>query len=726
MARWVALAGVFALPFLPLVVLNSLFFPFITGKNFLFRIFVEIIFASWVVLAFYEPKYRPRFSYILAGFGALLGVMALANAFGVSPHKSFWSNYERMEGYVTLVHLGLYFIVAGSVLSTERLWNAFLNTSVAVAVFMMFYGFCQLSGSKSCPISQSDVRIDGRMGNAAYLAVYMLFHIFMAALLLVRARTNVARVAYALLSLGFAFILFKTATRGTMAALAGGALLSALYIALFEKQNMFMRKIAMGVVVAVVFLAGSFYAAKDTPFVQDRPLLSRLASVFSLKELETRFTIWSLAVEGVKERPLLGWGQENFNYVFNQHYNASLYAQEPWFDRVHNLMFDWLIAGGILGFLAYLSVLLSAVYYLAVRPLTHRTEETFSVVERGVLLGLLGGYTMHNLLVFDNLISYFFFVSILAMIHMRVSREMPKVTQIRFSDQVLGNIVAPVAVVALCLALYFVNVPSLRAASDLILGFQAPTAEGRLKAFETALARRGFGDQEIREQLTRITEDMLQQPKVSDDVKKKFRDRTEEELGKQIELTPDDARIRVFVASFYRVIGEVSKATVQLEEALRLSPQKQQILFDKGLVLLQSNDILGAVATLKTAYELAPRYSHARFSYAAVALYAKDQELFDQLIVDDFRESYVAHDFILRAAYDTSRFDIVVDIITKRIAQNPNNLQLRVSLAVAQNQEGDTAGAIATLEQAAKDFPDFKSKADGYIADLEKGVIPKN
>ncbi len=433
-ARWVALGGVFVLPFLPLVVANSLFFPYITGKNFLFRIIVEVIFAAWVILACCDARYRPRFSYILAGFGALVGVMAVANAFGVSPHKSFWSNYERMDGYVTLIHLALYFVVVGTMLTTERMWNAFWNTSVVVAIFMMLYGFCQLSGSTSCPIGQGgDFRIDSRMGNAAYLAIYMFFHIFVSLLLFFRTSNTALRVSYAVLSVGFAFILLQTATRGTTLALFGGIFVTVCYMALFERTNAWMRKMAIAAVVLVLVVGAGFYSARNTAIVQSNPVLERLTAV-SFKELTTRMTIWSLAVEGVKERPLLGWGQENFNYVFNQNYKASLYAQEPWFDRVHNLMLDWLIAGGVLGLLAYLSVLLSAVYYVAIRPFTHKDEETFTVAERAVLLGLLAGYTAHNLLVFDNLISYLFFASIIAMIHMRVSREMPKLSQIRLSD----------------------------------------------------------------------------------------------------------------------------------------------------------------------------------------------------------------------------------------------------------------------------------------------------
>ena len=47
--RWIVLGGVFALPFVPLIVADgvhfpyNLFFPYITGKNFAFRLIVEIM-----------------------------------------------------------------------------------------------------------------------------------------------------------------------------------------------------------------------------------------------------------------------------------------------------------------------------------------------------------------------------------------------------------------------------------------------------------------------------------------------------------------------------------------------------------------------------------------------------------------------------------------------------------------------------------------------------------
>ena len=80
--RGVLLGGIFLIPFIPFIVPGTFFFPFITGKNFAFRILVEILLAAWAVLAILVPAYRPKRSWIAIAIGAFLGVMAVADIFG--------------------------------------------------------------------------------------------------------------------------------------------------------------------------------------------------------------------------------------------------------------------------------------------------------------------------------------------------------------------------------------------------------------------------------------------------------------------------------------------------------------------------------------------------------------------------------------------------------------------------------------------------------------------
>jgi type IV secretory pathway TraG/TraD family ATPase VirD4 len=76
---------------------SGLFFPFISGKNFGFRVLVEIAFVAWAFLAIRYPEYRPRVSKLLLAYSSFIAVLFLADLFGIDPAKSFFSNYFEMN-----------------------------------------------------------------------------------------------------------------------------------------------------------------------------------------------------------------------------------------------------------------------------------------------------------------------------------------------------------------------------------------------------------------------------------------------------------------------------------------------------------------------------------------------------------------------------------------------------------------------------------------------------
>ncbi len=717
LAKGLVYAGIFVIPFIPLIISNSLFFPFITGKNFTFRIIVEIIFAAWVILALYEPQYRPKFSWILGSFSALLVVMLFANALGEHPLQSFFNNFERMEGYVTLVHVFLYMLVVGTMLTTEKIWNRFFITTISAAVILSLYAFAQLSGN--IVINQGGWRLDGTLGNSAYMAIYMLFHIFITFFMLLRSKTNGMRYVFGALTLLFVYLLVQTATRGTIIGLVGGSFIMVTYIALFAKEYPAMRKAAVGGLVTLVAVVALFVTFKESAFIQNNPYLQRVASI-SFSEATNRFNIWSMAFEGVKERPLLGWGQSNYNYVFNKYYKPELHGQEAWFDRVHNIVMDWLIAGGVIGAIAYFSILVSAVYYLFLRPLLTKGDESFTLIERGLLLGLLAGYTIHNFFVFDNIVSYVFYGTILAYIHSKVGRSIPSLVQKKIDIRLIEQIAVPVVGVACALVIYMVNVPGIQAAGALIDAFKAQTPDKMLQEFDTALAYNSFGSQEVREQMTQKVQSILQSKEVPEATKQKALDRVEEELLKQIEEKPGDARIHVFVASFYRMISRLDEAEKQLAIARSLSPQKQLIIYEQGFVQLQKKEYAKAVELFKQAFDLGPQFVESRIYYAMAGIYNGQPELVDTLIQsEDDKTAFAMNELAIQAVYTAKMYPMLIDMFKRLIAVRPEDSQVRTNLAFVLNESGDTLGAIGVLVKAGEDIPAFKEQANGFIESLK-------
>src|SRR3990167_3070164 len=534
--RYIVLAGIFALPFIVFIVAQSLFFPYITGKNFTFRIIVEIITGAWLALALVRTEYRPRKSWLLGAFAIFVIIVAIADANGMYPFKSFWSNYERMDGWVTLAHLFAYFVVASSILNTERLWRRFWFTSLGISALVGMYGLLQLAGISA--IGQGGTggltsRLDATFGNPIYLAVFMLFNIFIGILLWTQSWSKRAdgtrlpsSIAYGSVIALDTIVLFFTGTRGTMLGLIGGALL-ALMIYAFSRprtESLRLRSIAVGTIVAVAILGVGLWTARDTAFVRSIGFLNRLASI-SLQDNTTkaRFMNWGMAWQGVKERPLLGWGQENYAIVFDKYYDPQMYAQEQWFDRVHNIVFDWLVAAGFLGLLGYLSLFACALWCIwrkgkdtgeilkgNMRSAHKGAEHTgaFSLIEQSILTGLLAGYFFHNLFVFDNVSSYLLFTSILAYIASRSgsAHDSPVLLP---SVRIPGAGLPIIAVVAAVLTwgVAWGTNSSALAENRVLLQAVAPQSEGitkNLDYFKEAIQYGSIGTQEAREQLTQI------------------------------------------------------------------------------------------------------------------------------------------------------------------------------------------------------------------------------
>ena len=717
--RYLLIGGIFAVPFIPLVISSTMFFPFITGKNFAFSIIVELLLGGWAILAVLDKAYRPKFTLLLISILSFVGIIAIADIFGANPFKSFWSNFERMEGFLTLAHLLGYFVVAGTVLNAEKIWNRFWNTSVAVSVFIGFYGLLQLSGKIN--INQGGVRLDGTFGNASYLAVYMLFHIFITLFLLVRWRGGAwMKYLYGAAIVLQLIILYFTATRSTLLGLVVGVIVTTLLISIFEKQKILIRKISIGVLIATIASVGIFIAIKDTQFVKKGQVLSRFSNI-TLEEGASRFTIWGMAFEGLKERPILGWGQENFNFVFNKYYEPSLFSQEPWFDRVHNVVFDWLIAGGILGFIAYFSIPIFMLFYLWRKMETH-----LSVTEKGIFTGLLAGYFFHNMFVFDNIMSYILFFSIAAYIHTHstLNREVANNTDESKKSNGLSRIAIPVIIIAVISSLYFFNIKGIVTARTLIQAIspQAGGLEVNLEKLEKALSYKTVGKQEVIEQ-TATAAMRVKNGGAPIEIQTRFFELAKSELGALVKERPEDARIRIFYAAFLNNFNFHQEALPHLKKAVELSPKKQAIAFELGTAYLNLGETDKAFDVFEGAYNLDTNFKNAEIIYRVGAIYTGRTEEINNLI-GPITDSDRADNRIIQAYAKIGRFDEVVKSLEIVIERGPDSAQNHVSLGAAYLELDKRQMAISEIQKAIDLDEGFREDGEFIIKEIKAGRNP--
>lgn len=717
-ARIGVLTGLFAIPFVVLLVSESLYFPFITGKGFAFRILVEIVFALWVVLALASPEYRPKKSPALFLGLAFVVAIGVSTALAENPVKAFWSNFERMEGYVTILHLAAYVLVLTSVMRVETLWRNLVYTTLGVATIVGAYSVFQLLGFAT--INQGGLRIDATLGNATYFAVYMLVHAFLALYAYIRWSENRwTRIALGTLVAFFSILVFYSATRGSILGLVGGFGLAGLIIVFSKGVSQTVRYTGMAFVGIVIALALGFYAVKDTAYVQEHPILSRIATI-SLASGETRFTIWSMALEGVAERPVFGWGQEGFNYIFNTHYRPELVNQEPWFDRAHNVILDWLVAGGVVGMLLYLSLYAVLLYYL------WRPGNTFSVPERAVLTGLIAAYGFHNIFVFDNLLSYILFMLVFSYITVRSTPHAAPTGPVENpgTELVAPHLALPGALIVLCVVMYAVNWSGYASASGIIQGL-SPHQEGiqkNLEYFLEASGRTGMGYQEVGEQFLQFALQIKAynygDPMFQNTVVGAARSAFEGVLAQ----APHDARLLVFYGSFLRQVGDLATSREYMERALLLSPKKQSILLEYGSLELVTGKYESAISRFEEISKTNPTYARVHVMLASSYLLAGQREAAERVLISIYGTDEPEDTTIANAYLQSGDYAKALRIAELIVTNNPTAESLRF-LAGVYLEGGEREKAVAALERAKTVDPRVSAEADAYIREIQGGRI---
>jgi len=720
--RAISIVSAFAVLFIPFVVSSSLFFPFITGKNFAFRFLVEIGFVSWLILALRDAAYRPRVSALLWSFVAFVAVIGIADIFGVDTWKSLWSNFERMEGYITIVHLFLYFLYVPVVLGTEKLWNRFIATSLGASVIVSIFSVFQLMGILD--INQGGVRVDATFGNATYLAIYLVFHIFFALIAVSRSNRWWGWSGYGAIALLHTVILYHTATRGSILGLLGGLLVAGVLIAIFDKSERTIRIVAGSAVGVVLLIVLGFFALKDTQFVTQSPVLQRFAGIsWDDTRTQARAYVWPMAIEGWKEKPILGWGQENFNYVFNTNYDPRMYRHELWFDRTHNALLDRLIAGGLLGLLAYLSLYISALYLL------WRKCSDISFTEKALLTGLGAAYIFHNLFVFDNITSYIVFVSVLGYIHFRATRLVKPIAEDNEEVDDSDTRVAGVFLIVLLLcSLYFFVYRGYATASNLLNALQymsvtPPRIDLAIPAYKKALSYDSLGRPEVVERIVESIQ-KINNSSVSIEEKQKFYETAKTAVETQLTRHPGDARYEMFAGSFYASYGLAGDALNHFLEAQKLSPKKQAMLFQLGSFYIGTKQYDESVKSFKTAYELDTSNDVAATYYAASLIYDGKNNEATAFYSERFPNTLMIDDSVVRAYADVGNWRKVIEAMHARIAQNPQSIDDRMSLVGAYLKVEDRKSAVDVIREIISINPQFKDQGEVYIKEIEAGRNP--
>ncbi len=627
----------YLIPFLPLYISKSIYFPYIAGKNFAFRIVIELATALWLVLIGFRKEYRLQNSKIMFSILLFTFIVGLADLVGANPYNSFWSNYERMEGYITILHLVLYFSILRSILRTQRDWAIYLNLILVAGTFAGLYAIVMPSINAPRYIIEYGTRISGTLGNPPFLASYLLLIVTIGLILVSRTQKNSLRICYAVAVILNLIVIYLTSSRGAiLAALIGFAILLLYYIS--EKYNRhnekWLKKRIVACIAFLVILAVVIMLLANIEFIRTDRTISRFASLFTDRSVETRFDAWKMALQGIKQRPLLGWGQENF---------ISLYTIVPipfteehaWVDRAHNILIDWLVNAGFLGLISYLAIFISAVTVLT-RAVKRRTVQKKEAV---VIIIAIIVYFIQNLFTFDTINTYLVFFALLAYIDNIDGADGSTQSGDNHVAEIKPAIYAGIILLALLAFLstaYFVNYKPIKQAQitkqSSVLPSEHEAFANLLDNFKRALSYRTFGDTYVRYQMASVANGIYNRKLFEHKEALIFIQTTAEELYRGISANLNNLLYLSSTANFYLKMAVYDPSFIGRTEALinaclKLNPEYKRLYIMLSDLYFLKKDYEGAFAAVERAMETNSQNDVLQIKLALAAILTKREEI---------------------------------------------------------------------------------------------------
>ncbi len=447
--------------FTPIIYSSHLLFGITTARGFVFRIAVELLFLVYLYLVIENRKYAPKSSLTLWSIIGLFLALTSASIINGTIISSFWGNLIRMDGLLSFGHLLIFFLIVSNLIKSLRAWQSLLQVLLFVGFISSLIGISQSFGQPILLVSGGGARVTATTGNAVYLGAYLVLLIFVSIFLLLEKKIKDLSVLMWLMISFDALLIFQEIISRVFLVHAGfltnlvsnlplffvwlifqayciayyfwykryqyniflsllivvnlwallltqakGAWLSLILglfvwlVAIFFKYLSRSKRLAIMTATLVILISLSFMTAveirRQFVYTETPGLFSRLMSEASFRD---RSYVWGAAWQAIKDRPILGWGVENFDLVFDKYFPSKLYQSADsrvWFDKAHNQYLQMAVEGGLFALLFYLLIFVSAFKRIVIWSRTK--GDGFGP---HIFFGLLIAYLIQSLVYFD-------------------------------------------------------------------------------------------------------------------------------------------------------------------------------------------------------------------------------------------------------------------------------------------------------------------------------------
>ncbi len=769
------LQGLFFLAlFSPLVVDRRIFFPYVTTSALFFRFVVEVLLGLWIVYALLESvipseaeesvmRKRSKFNFLIPAVIFYLFALTLATIFSANPYLSFWGDAERMMGLFSILHFFALFFVGINIFETKNELKLLLNSFVVVSVIMCVYGILQKFGFTT--IKPNIDRIVATVGNSGIFAGYLVFGLFFSIYANIRewesestrmknanqrdlksGATRIGlRVFYGLSVFLHLAAIFLTGTRGAYLGVICG-LAVVMSVIIVKLKN---KKLKYGILLAGLFcvlIYGVLFINQNKDFVKNNSYLYRITH-FSLNDatLQMRLMSWKWGIEGFKEKPLLGYGLEQYAVPFDKNFEAKYYDYSPsvtYFDRAHNIVIELLATTGIIGLIAYIILLASLIYFII-------KMDGEDKLYKAVFIGLVIAYFIQNLFIFDLLPQMLGFMVLLVFVNnsfagcennsgQHVSDGTQNDAYSKRDRSAIYEIFILIIIIILGYGFVYSSkeliIKPYKALKDNVAGqiyFSIKKQEKGVEALKQSLSYKTFLDLDLRSAVANTILDYYVTTGAEDKNKKDNIDYAISLYKEDLKYLPDDAYYNYKMAELLNFrfsidLDEkiIDEANFYINKAIAISPENIRTYYLLSENMLMAGKLDDAVKVAEKAVEMNKNFNESYWELTKTAYIVQDFDKAKENLIKTIdmgykigAENMEGFAYLFDVGKSVENATEYYELLIKNGTSNPLHY---TTLANYLLQVGEKEKAITYALKAAELDPKFKDQVDKFVKQANK------
>lgn len=610
-----------------------------TSRSINLVIVVEVL-AVIIGLALLSRERRLKIakSPITLALLAFLVVLVVSAFAGVDLHTSFWSRATRMTGIFYFLHIGFFYLCLMMVFQSDKKRDLLIKTFlISAAIFSVG----ALLARDGLGLIFAEKPWQGfTFGNSSFAAMYV-YAAFILSFYYVFSLEGVRRWWHKLLPLVYVinpFFINKDLWLGKINVLddpltvLGGAQASAVtaivsvvgLFGIYLISKIKSRKIRIRAFFATGMIGAAIFVGAVYSFLTPGKFLHE---AYLNQETPARPIVWELSKESISQKPLLGWGTDNFDRAFEANYDNRLLEQkngaEPWFDRAHNIFIDQTVESGYVGLAAYLLVylaILASMIYVMWKS-SNRNQQALAAV----ITVYFVGHMLELQTAFDTSISYIavvFMAALGASLFHKVYDEHAKEKSVISLYPVMTRIVGVVMIAGFGYLFVVGTVPIVKAQKANGYVHDIGSSEKRLERYPALFGSPVDPASFLWRTVSDFQRGIAEKPEVLDDPKKResflkesqfFIAESEAYLARR----PDDFRMHLTLANMYiyqRLLGvdNLDKAHEVLARAEKLVPKFPQTHWMDAVAYLYQAKFKLARDAARKAYDLNPGVEQSR------------------------------------------------------------------------------------------------------------------